>query len=54
MLVNCLYVYYCSTYSGPEAGWRSSVLPGFSGAVPHYLAVDGTANAVVQLHIQLR
>lgn len=42
------------TYSGPEARRWGAVLPSFSGAVPHHLAVNGTAYTIVQLHIQLR
>lgn len=42
-----------STYSRPEPGWWGAVFPGLTGAVPHHLAVDGTADTVVQLHIEL-
>lgn len=41
------------THSGPESGWWGAVFPGLTGAVPHHLAVDGTADTVVQLHIEL-
>lgn len=41
------------TYTGPESGWRGTVLSSFTRAVPHHLAVDGAAHTVVQLHIQL-
>lgn len=42
----------CMTYSGPKAWRRGPVLPGLTRAVPHHFAVDGTADTVVQLHIQ--
>lgn len=41
------------TYTGPEAGRWCSVLAGLPGSVSHHLAVDGTANTVMQLHVQL-
>lgn len=41
------------TYSGPESGWRGAVFPGLTGAVPHHLTVDGTADTVVQFHVEL-
>lgn len=41
------------THRGPEPGWGGAVFPGLTGAVPHHLTVDGTADTVVQLHVQL-
>lgn len=41
------------TYSRPEPRWWGTVLPGLTGTVPHHLTVDGTADTVVQLHIEL-
>ena len=41
------------TYSGPEPGWWGAVFPGLTGAVPHHLTVDGTADTVVQFHVEL-
>lgn len=41
------------THSGPESGWWGTVLPGLTGAVPHHLTVDGAADTVVQLHVEL-
>ena len=40
------------THSRPESGWWGAVFPGLTGAVPHHLTVDGTADTVVKLHIQ--
>ena len=33
--------------------WRSPVLPGLAGPVPHHLGVDGAADTVGQLGVQL-
>lgn len=41
------------TYSRPEPRWWRAVFPGLTRAVPHHLTVDGTADTVVQLHIEL-
>lgn len=48
-----IYTRICCTYSWPEPGWWGAVLPGLTGAVPHHLTVDGTAHAVVKLHVEL-
>lgn len=40
------------TTSRPEAWRGGTVLPGLARTVPHHFAVDGTADTVVQLHIQ--
>lgn len=41
------------TYGRPEPRRWGAVLPGLTGTVPHHLTVDGTADAVVQLHVEL-
>lgn len=41
------------TYSRPEPGRWGAVLPGLAGTVPHHLTVDGAADTVVQLHVEL-
>lgn len=41
------------TYGGPEAWRGGAVFAGLRGAVPHHLAVDGAADAVVQLDVEL-
>lgn len=41
------------TYGRPEPGWWGAVLPGLTGTVPYHLTVDGTADTVVQLHVEL-
>lgn len=41
------------THSGPESGWWGAVFPGLTRAVSHHLTVDGAADTVVKLHIEL-
>lgn len=41
------------THSGPESGWWGTIFPGLTRAVPHHLTVDGTADTVVQFHVEL-
>lgn len=50
---DCTVQWFNMTYSRPESGWWGAVFPGLTGAVPHHLTVDGTADTVVQLHIEL-
>lgn len=42
-----------NTYSRPEPRGWGSVFPGLTRAVPHDFAVDGAADTIVQLHVQL-
>lgn len=42
-----------NTHSGPESGRWGTVFPGLTGAVPHHLTVDSTADTIVQLHVEL-
>lgn len=49
----CSWVMLWDTYSRPEPWRRGTVFPGLTRAVPHHLTVDGTADTVVQLHVEL-
>lgn len=53
ILNNCFTLKQFGTHSRPESGRWRAVFPGLTGAVPHHLTVDGAADTVVQLHIEL-
>lgn len=48
-----VHVKVANTHTGSEAWRGSAVLPGLPRAVPHHLAVDGAADAIMQLHVEL-
>lgn len=48
----CLTLFW-DTYSRPEPRWWGAVLSSLTGTVPHHLTVNGTADTVVQLHVEL-